>query len=174
MASSVKSKYYNVRKKDLGLSREAACEKFGYRISKDRLEFIENKDCPTPDEVIIMSEVYNRPTLCHYYCTHNCSIGKRRFVEHNVEDLSQIALRLLDSLNDLEREKERMIDISADDKIKDDEISDLVKIEVVIEKLDSNLELLKVWLDSKLAVGDINRERYEELKKNAKLAVTRK
>ena len=66
---------YLAKRKALGWSREYAAEQIG--ISDDKLERIENeKQLPNPQDVLIMSDVYQAPELCNHYCPGSCEIGQ--------------------------------------------------------------------------------------------------
>mgnify|MGYP000624031513 CR=1 FL=1 len=71
-----KTIYQQLREED-NLPREKASELLAF-ISEDRLERIENEKVqPAPEDVIRMSQVYNAPELCNYYCSHECPIGMK-------------------------------------------------------------------------------------------------
>ena len=71
-----KNRYQLVRE-ELGLSRERDSELLE-SISPERLEKIENeRSDPHPDEVLLMSQKYCKPSLCNYYCANECPIGQQ-------------------------------------------------------------------------------------------------
>lgn len=75
-------------------------------ISEDRLARLEtDKISMTPNDVLEMSNVYKRPDLCNYYCTHECQIGKSTLSEIKPQHLSNIILKMIASLNTVETEK---------------------------------------------------------------------
>lgn len=56
-------------------SREGASEELG--IDRSRLARIElGSKNPFPDEVLMMSDIYNAPELKSYYCKNMCPLGK--------------------------------------------------------------------------------------------------
>ena len=56
-------------------SREGASEELG--IDRSRLARIElGSKNPFPDEVLMMSDIYNAPELKSYYCKNMCLLGK--------------------------------------------------------------------------------------------------
>ena len=66
---------YQLSREELELTREKASESMGY-ISADRIEKIESeKSLPHPDEILAMAECYKKPSLCNYFCSHECPIG---------------------------------------------------------------------------------------------------
>ena len=119
---------YQTSRESLELSREAASELLQF-ISPDRIEKIENgKSDPHPEEVLAMADAYKNPSLCNYFCSHECPIGREYVPEIRTKDLSQITLEMLATLNKLTREKERLIEITVDGELTDDEIPDFIKI----------------------------------------------
>ena len=116
---------YQLRRENMDWTRERASEQLAF-ISADRIEKIESeKSLPHPDEILAMSKCYKSPDLCNYYCSHECPIGQEYVPEVKMKDLSQIVLEMLASLNNLVKEKERLIEISADGEITEDEYRDL-------------------------------------------------
>lgn len=147
----------------LGLSREAASELLE-TIPPERIERIETeKFMPHPDEVLLMAEKYKAPTLCNYYCSQICPIGQQYVPEIKVKDLSQIVLEMLASLNSVQRQTTRLIDIAADGIIDNDELKDFVHIQKELERISITVETLQLWSEQMLANGKINMEQYNAL-----------
>ena len=87
-------------------------------IAPERIEKIENeRTVPRPDEVLTMAEKYKRPSLCNYYCSRQCPIGEQYVPQVPMRELSAIVLEMLASLNAMNKEKERLIEIAADGHI---------------------------------------------------------
>ena len=155
---------YQVLREELGWSREEAEKRLEY-ISADRIVKIESgKSQAQPDEVRKMSEVYRQPALCNYFCTNECDIGKKYVPEVKIEsDLSQIVLEILNSLNSLQKGRERLIEISVDGRIEDSEIPDFIAIQKELDNISVTVNALKIWAEKKLSEGKINRELYDKL-----------
>lgn len=155
---------YQVIREELGWSREEAEKRLEY-ISADRIVKIESgKSQAQPDEVRKMSEVYGQPALCNYFCTNECDIGKKYVPEVKIDsDLSQIVLEILNSLNSLQKGRERLIEISVDGRIEDSEIPDFVAIQKELDNISVTVNALKIWAEKKLSEGKINRELYDKL-----------
>lgn len=120
---------YHQTREALHLTREAASEVLE-TIPPERIEKIENERClPHPDEVLVMAEKYKQPDLCNYYCANQCPIGRQYVPEVKIKDLSQIVLEMLASLNAMNKKKERLIEITVDGVISDDELSDFLFIQ---------------------------------------------
>ena len=161
-------KLYQMRREELGLSREKASELLGV-IPPERIEKIENeKSLPHPDEMLAMSEAYKMPALCNYYCANECPIGKQYVPEVKVKDLSQIVLEMLSSLNAMHRKQERLIEIAADGFIEGDEIKDFVHIQEELEKISITVETLQLWSEQMLANNQIDIEAYNSYKSGTK------
>ena len=138
---------YQEKREACGLTRERAGEMMEY-VSADRIEKIENeRTIARPEEVLAMSECYNSPELCNYYCTHECSIGMKYTSEVRVSQLSQIVLETLDSLERLNKERNRLVEITVDGQITDDEKEDFHKIQENLEKLSTTVDALKFWAE---------------------------
>lgn len=161
-------KPYQMRREELGLSREKASELLG-AIPPERIEKIENeKSLPHPDEVLAMSEAYKMPALCNYYCANECPIGKQYVPEVKVKDLSQIVLEMLSSLNAMHRKQERLIEITADGLIEGEEIKDFVHIQEELEKISITVETLQLWSEQMVANNQIDIEAYNSYKNRTK------
>ena len=155
---------YQLRREELGLSREKASEILG-SVPPERIEKIESeKSFPHPDEIMAMAEGYKMPDLCNYYCANECPIGKQYVPEIKIKDLSKIVLEMLASLNAMNRKKERLIEISADGTIDDNEIQDFIKIQEELEKISITVETLQLWAEKMLAENKINMDLYETYK----------
>ena len=145
---------------DLDLSREKASELLEF-ITPERLEKIESGKSPAhPEEVLMMSKKYKRPDLCNYYCSHECPIGRQYVPEIRMDNLPGIVLQMLASLNSMDKEKDRLIEITADGKIEKDELRDFVKIQKQLEKISVTVEALQLWAEKMLASGVIDMEEY--------------
>ena len=153
---------YQLTREGLKLTRETASELLE-TIPPERIEKIENeRSLPHPDEVLTMAEKYKQPDLCNYYCANQCPIGQEYVPEVKIKDLSQIILEMLASLNSMNRRKDRLIEITADGVISDDELEDFIRIREELERISIAVETLQLWSERMLATGAIDAERYEE------------
>lgn len=154
---------YQLCREKTGLTREKASEKMVY-ISDDRIEKIESeKSLPHPDEILAMSDCYREPALCNYFCSHECPIGQKYVPEIKERSLSQIILEMLASLNTLDKEKNRLIEITADGAISVDEYADFVKIQKQLSRLSLSVEALRIWVEKTASQGEIDRELLERV-----------
>ena len=155
---------YQRTREGLGLTREEASDLL-VTMSPERIEKIENeRSMPHPDEVLLMSDQYKHPSLCNHYCANQCPIGQQYVPEIKVKDLSQIVLETIASLNAMQRQKERLIEITVDGKISGDELADFVQIQEELEKISIAVETLQLWCERMIDTGSIDREQYDAYK----------
>ena len=155
---------YQLTREGLKLSREAASELL-VSIPPERIEKIENeRSLPHPDEVLVMSDKYKQPSLCNYYCANQCPIGQEYVPEIKVKDLSQIVLEMLASLNSMGKQKDRLIEITADGTISGNELEDFICIQEELERISITVETLQLWSERMLATGVIDEEQYNAYK----------
>lgn len=147
---------YQTSREEAGFTREAAAEALEF-ISSDRIEKIESeKSLPHPDEILAMADCYKAPTLCNYYCSHECPIGQEYVPEIKLKDLSQITLEMLASLNTLDKEKNRLIEITVDGVISDDEKEDFERIQNQLAQIAMAVDSLQLWVQKAIADGKIS------------------
>ena len=153
---------YQTSRESMNYSREAAAEKLGF-ISSDRIEKIESeKTLPHPEEILAMADCYKNPSLCNYFCSHECPIGIEYVPEIKAKDLYQITLEMLAALNKLSREKERLIEITVDGNLSADEMPDFLKIKEELEQMALVIDSLNLWLDQKIAAGTLDKNLLSE------------
>ena len=151
---------YHKTREGLNLTREAASELME-SLSPERIEKIENeRSLPHPDEVLLMAEKYKQPSLCNYYCANQCPIGQQYVPEIKIKDLSQIVLEMLASLNSMNKQRERLIEITVDGKITGDELEDFIYIQEELERISIAVETLQLWSERMLATGVIDAAQY--------------
>ena len=154
---------YQLTREELGYTREKAEEILG-SVSAERIEKIENeKAVAYPEEILCMSEKYNEPKLCNYYCANQCPIGKKYVPEIKTKEFAQIVLELLSRLNSLEKSKERIIEIASDGTVRRDELNDFVRIQKELEDISVTIESLQLWTEKMISMGLIDRDSYEAL-----------
>ena len=156
---------YQTSREALGLSREAASELLEY-ISPERIEKIESgKLLPHPDEVLLMARGYKAPSLCNYFCARECPIGQTHVPQIAPRSLSQIVLEMLASLNAMQNRRDRLIEITSNGQVEDDEVEDFVRIQENLAKISETAEALRLWAETMLAEGTIDQELYEKFRK---------
>jgi hypothetical protein len=88
--------------------------------------------------------------------------------EVKIKDLSQIVLETIASLNAMQRQKERLIEITVDGKITGDELADFVHIQEELEKISVAVETLQLWCERMLDTGAIDKDQYDAYKESHK------
>lgn len=149
---------YQVSREEAGYTRESAAELLEY-ISSDRIEKIESeRSLPHPDEILAMADCYKNPSLCNYYCSHECPIGQEYVPEVQFKELSQITLEMLASLNSLDKEKNRLIEITVDGQITEDEMKDFEKIQEQLSQISMAIDSLQLWVQKAIADGRFDKK----------------
>lgn len=147
---------YQVSREAKGLTRDAAGDLLEF-MSPDRIEKIESdKALPHPDEVLAMERAYQNPELCNYYCTHECPIGEKYVQEAKLKDFAQITVEILASLNAMEQEKNRLIEISVDGRVNDFERRDFDKILEKLNTIDRSIQGLRIWIEHAVNTGKMD------------------
>ncbi len=148
-SKAVGNLYYNARcsaaeADDKFSSRESASEIV--HIERTRLANIElGNITPYPEEVKMMAEAYNMPELCNSYCAKECSIGKGSVQEVKMDDFDRLSLRVLGSLQDIDKLKDTLIEISEDGIVSVDEQEKFNDIIDALEKISNNANALRLW-----------------------------
>jgi transcriptional regulator with XRE-family HTH domain len=119
---------YQLSRERAQLTREAAAERMVF-LTSARIEKIESeRSAPHPEEVLAMAEAYGDPMLRNTYCTRECPIGKKYVPRAEEKSISQITLDMVVTLNDLMRDRDRLMEITVDGTISDEEQKDFRKI----------------------------------------------
>ena len=149
---------YQISREAQNLTRDAASELLQY-ISADRIEKIENeKTLPHPEEILAMADCYKNPSLCNYFCSHECPIGQEYVPEVVPKELSQITLEMIATLNSIDKNKNRLIEITVDGKIADDEMPDFIEIKNELDKMAQTIDSLRLWIDNAIAAGHLSKD----------------
>ena len=80
-----------------------------------------------------------------------------------MKELPQIILETVASLNKMNKKQERLIEITADGIIDNDELDDFIYIQEELEKISVNVETLQIW-SRMLASGAIDEDAYNKRK----------
>lgn len=142
---------YQLAREEAELTRAAVEDITDGVLKENRIEKIENGTLNAyPEDVLKMAQVYNKPELCNYYCTKECEIGKKYVpAVESIHDLPQTTMGLLSSLNSLTRYKDRIIDITADGKITDDEKADFEQFKQHLGEMALAIESLRLWAEKR-------------------------
>ena len=154
---------YQTARKEAGLTRQQASEKIGF-LSESSIEKIEyEKSKPHSEEVLTMAEAYRKPELCNYYFVNECPIGNRYVPEVTSTNLFTVVLQMIASLNSLEKEKDRLIEITVDGKVSQDELKDFARIQKLISQISQAAESMRFWVEQSIIDGNIDKEQSNSL-----------
>ncbi len=98
------------------------------------------------DLVIRMADLYQAPQLLNTYCLHECPIGANMMISDKVLPIERITVKLIKSLkvDQLDSVKDRLIDISEDGIIAEDEKKDLDDILAYLDTISRTISELKI------------------------------
>lgn len=148
---------YQLYREEQKLTREKASALMA-GVSSARIEKIENGQEPTPYDVVQMADCYKKPELCNYYCSHRCEIGARYVPKVEVTELPNIILETIAGLNEINPLTNRLIQITRDGKISDDEIPDFAFISSKLDEISLAVDALNLWVDRTISENNINAE----------------
>ncbi len=142
---------WQTTREDLGLTREKAGELVP-GFSPERIEKIENgRTQIQPEDVILLAEHYRAPSLLNYYCCNECPIGKTQVIRAESKELTQIAVETLNAVNQMDRIKNRLLEIAEDGQVRKDEYEDFMKIKGVLDRIAQSVSNLRLWMDEQIA-----------------------
>ena len=156
-----KNKYQTVREDELKWSREKAVDvfadttyidkngnatNFNY-LNYDKLVKLEHD--PTklqPIDIVGFALAYNKPELRNHYCCHDCEIGKIDApVVEDASNIHKILVNMAVSLESVNGQKMRLMQILEDGVVDDNEVGDLNKILYELEKISMTVEAIQLW-----------------------------
>lgn len=112
---------------------------------------------PVPHEVVvIMSELYNEPSLSNYYCTSECPIGKKYGTKLDKKEITVVVLQIMQNFRRVEKAKEKLLDITADGIISQEEVTDLQEILRYFGKIEKTIAELKLWANKNIKKGHLS------------------
>ena len=130
---------WQTTREELGLTREKAGE-----IENGRTQI-------QPEDVLLLAEYYRAPSLLNYYCCNECPIGQSHAVRAESKELSQIAVETLNAVNQMNRIKNRLLEIAEDGRVRTDEYEDFMKIKGVLDRIAQSVSNLQLWMDEQIA-----------------------
>lgn len=144
---------YQLCREEAGLTRAQASDALVF-MSDSRIEKIESEKCePHPDEILAMANAYKKPNLCNYYCSNECPIGQISVPELQPKQLAQITLEMLSTITTLSKQKDRLVEITVDGVISEEEKKDFMMISDELEKMAMAIDSLKLWVNQMIAEG---------------------
>lgn len=152
---------YQQLREERGFSRARASEELKC-ISEGRLVRIESDEAvPYPEEIITMAEVYGEPNLPNLYCSNDCPLGQAYVSQVEAKDLPVITLEMLNLLNRLTKQKDRLIEITVDGEITPDEIKDFKRIKKDLQQMSMAIDSMQLWIDNMIADGRISKDAFD-------------
>lgn len=144
---------YQQTREELGYTREKAAELIP-GFSPERIEKLENGRVQIqPEDVLLMAEYYKAPYLTSYYCANECPIGRVHSLRPVPKELGQIGVETLNALNQMNRSKDRLLEIVEDGSVRPDEYNDFVEIKRVLDKIALSVANLQLWVNEQIAQG---------------------
>lgn len=146
---------YQETRDTLDWSREKAADeiakiengKYNY-LDKYRLVKIEEETVKIqPEDIVALSKAYNKPELRNHYCCHHCDIGKIDAPEVVYDNVHEILVNMSVSLESVNSKKLRLMEILADGKVDDTEVTDLNKILEELERISMTVEAIQLWCE---------------------------
>ena len=160
---------YQEYRNEAGYTLEKASDLMDNVVSVDRLGRIEGgRQVPTPEDVARMAECYKAPDLCNYYCANECAIGRKYVPEVEITALPDIILETIASLNDIQPCINRLIEISRDGRISDEEIPDFARIKMYLEQVSLAADTLTLWVEKTAACNQLNADLLEKVEAELK------
>lgn len=139
-------------------SREGAAEMLGMSVSSVADAELGLTKCMPVDKAVLMADLYKAPQLLNHYCLHECPIGCRHSLSESVVDIDRVTVKLLRSLRveNLEEIKDKLLDISEDGIVSEDEKPELQEVIKYLDKLATTVSELKIIGEIALGGGRPN------------------
>ena len=146
---------YQEARDELDWSREKAADeiakiengKYNY-LDKYRLVKIEEETVKIqPEDIVALSKAYKKPELRNHYCCYHCDIGKIDAPEVIYDNVHEILVNMSVSLESVNSKKLRLMEILADGKVDDTEITDLNRILEELERISMTVEAIQLWCE---------------------------
>lgn len=130
------------------LSRAGAAEALS--MSEDAVKNTELglEKCMPVDKAVLMADLYKAPELLNYYCKNNCPIGCVHDLADDSENIDRITVKLVKNLrvDQIEKIKEKLVDIAEDGVVTEDEIDELREVSNYLSELSVIANQLKLLL----------------------------
>ena len=129
-------------------SREGAAELMGYGPATIT-EWELGVRKPSPESVLKMADLYNAPYLANHFCATECPLGCN-VPKVEMEDLDRIALKTLSTFRKISETKDKLLDITEDGIITEDEKDDMRSVIRHMEEIEKAAISLKMWAEKNL------------------------
>ena len=124
-------------------SREGAAEQLGYSPSSVG-GWESGNDRPSPEAVMLMSDLYHAPELKNYYCRNECPLGEG-MPELKIRDIDRITVMTLSAIKKVSQSRDNLLEIVEDGIISEDERPQLAQIIKNMDELTDAAQSLKAW-----------------------------
>lgn len=142
-------------------SRESTAEFVG--LDRTRLAYIElGTIMPHPEEALILSEAYNAPELCNYFCSRMCPLGIKTVNEVETPALERTVLKLLSIFQTLPQIKAELIEIAANGVIENDECERMEEIIRCLDQAADSINALKIYFKKQCGHKTISKKNTHE------------
>lgn len=140
------------------LSREGAAEMLGMSVSSVADAELGLTKCMPVDKAVLMADLYKAPHLLNHYCLNECPIGCKHCISEEVYGIERITVKLLRNLkvDDLEKVKNKLLDIAEDGIIDEFEKPEFKGILEYLEQIARIVSELKIIGDTVLNGGSAN------------------
>lgn len=129
-------------------SREGAAELLGYS-SSSLAGWELGTDRPSPEAVMLMSDLYHAPELRNHYCRNECPLGGDT-PELGICELDRITVRAMASLRKISGVRDALLTITEDGIITEEEKPTLEEIIKSLDELSAIAQSLKAWSEKNL------------------------
>jgi transcriptional regulator with XRE-family HTH domain len=144
---------WQITREELGLTREKAGDLIP-GFSPERIEKIENgRTQIQPEDALLLAQYYRAPALLNYYCCNECPIGEAHAVRAESKELTQIAVETLNAVNQMNRIKDRLLEIAEDGQVRTDEYEDFMRIKGVLDRIAQSVSNLQLWMEEQMAAN---------------------
>lgn len=126
-------------------SRDGAAELLGYASASTISDWELGISIPTPDAVLKMADLYNAPELVNAFCKSMCPLGYD-LPEVSICNLDRIALETLSALQGIDSTKDKLLEITSDGIISEQEKPVLAEILDKLDRINKVSSNLKLWI----------------------------
>ncbi len=137
------------------LSREGAAERACMSVDAIKDTELGLEKCMPVEKAVILADAYCAPQLLNHYCLNECPIGRTLPISDSVSTIDRVTVKLIKSLrvDELEKVKEKLVDIAEDGIVSSDEMGDLRDVMEYLDRLSKTVSELRI-ISEKALKGD--------------------
>lgn len=105
---------------------------------------------PTPETVLLMSQVYGAPELKHLHCAYKCPIGKNLYEKLPSADQGDIFhtyFDLIGAFNRVTQIQSQLHEVLSDDNLSKEELPTMDSILEVLDQIAESSREIRVWVE---------------------------